>query len=327
MDLLQAEAVADLVAAETEAQRRQAVRQLEGALGTLYRAWSDDLRRVLAWQEAEIDFSTEDLPVGVEQTIVSDIAGLAETMTSHLEAGARGEHLRDGLFVTISGPPNVGKSSLINALAGRDAAIVSSQPGTTRDAIEVRLELAGIPVTLVDTAGLRDTDDEIEREGIRRALNHRDTADLVIELRESGAQLPKSGLAVLNKVDLIHPAPAPGPSAPTIPGACSLPGEDLAGWILISATTGEGLPALRARLEQEAINLAGLSSVPTLTRARHRVAIEQARRALQNAAAAPFADQRAEELRQAMRSLGRITGEVGVEDLLDTVFSTFCIGK
>jgi tRNA modification GTPase len=309
MDLLQAEAVADLVAAETDGQRRQALRQLGGALGALYGEWSDTLRRLLAWQEAEIDFSTEDLPGDLERRVLADIVDLRDRLAAHLAESRRAERLRDGLVFVVSGPPNVGKSSLLNALVERDAAIVSARPGTTRDAIEARVEFAGVPVTLVDTAGLREAADEIEQEGIRRAERYRAGADLVIEVREPGAGWPGDGLAVMNKADLLPV------------------GEASAGWLLVSAVSGEGVAALRARLTQEAAALAGPGSAPSFTRARHRAAIEAAHAALGAALSAGFVDLRAEELRLAMRALGRVTGAVGVEDLLDTVFCSFCIGK
>ena len=180
MDLTEAEAVHDLIAAETEAQRRQALRQLDGALGTLYRGWADRLRLLLAQQEALIDFPDEDLPPEVEAQVLGELAALRGEVAAHLDDGRRGERLREGLVFAVTGRPNVGKSSLMNALAERDVAIVSAIPGTTRDALEARVVLGGVPVTLVDTAGLRDTTDEIEAEGVRRARARAAEADLVI---------------------------------------------------------------------------------------------------------------------------------------------------
>ena len=185
MDLTAAEAVHDLVAAETEAQRRQALRQLDGALGTLYRGWADRLRLLLAQQEALIDFPDEDLPPEVEAQVVGELAALQREVAAHLDDGRRGERLREGLVFAITGRPNVGKSSLMNALAERDVAIVSAIPGTTRDALETRVVLGGVPVTLVDTAGLRDAADEIEAEGVRRARARAAAADLVIVVEET----------------------------------------------------------------------------------------------------------------------------------------------
>ena len=170
LDLTQAEAVADLAAAETEAQRRQALRQLDGALGALYRGWSERLLRLLAHLEAAIDFPDEDLPPEIEARVAAETAALAGEIEAHLADGHRGERLRDGIAVAIVGPPNAGKSSLLNQLARREAAITSPIAGTTRDVIEVAIDLAGYPVVLADTAGLRETADAIEQEGLRRAL-------------------------------------------------------------------------------------------------------------------------------------------------------------
>ena len=192
MDLTEAEAVHDLVAAETEAQRRQALRQLDGALGTLYGGWADRLRLLLAEQEALIDFPDEDLPPEVEAQVLGELAALRAEVAAHLDDDRRGERLREGLVFAVTGRPNVGKSSLVNALAERDVAIVSAMPGTTRDALETRVVLGGVPVTLVDTAGLRDATDEIEAEGVRRARARAAAADLVIVVEEVrlGAEAP-----------------------------------------------------------------------------------------------------------------------------------------
>ena len=186
MDLIEAEAIGDLVEAETSAQRAQALRQLEGALGGVYRDWAERLRVLLAQQEALIDFPDEDLPVETEALALAALAALTREIGAHLDDGRRGERLREGLVFAITGPPNVGKSSLVNALAERDVAIVSATPGTTRDALEARVVLAGVPVTLVDTAGLRETADAIEAEGVRRALARAAAADLVIVVGEAG---------------------------------------------------------------------------------------------------------------------------------------------
>ena len=189
MDLTECEAVHDLVAAETEAQRRQALRQLDGELGTLYSDWSDRLRLLLAQQEALIDFPDEDLPPEVEALVLGELEALRREVASHLDDNRRGERLREGLVFAITGRPNVGKSSLMNALAERDVAIVSATPGTTRDALETRVVLGGVPVTLVDTAGLRDAIDEIEAEGVRRARARAAAADLVLVVVEAGAEI------------------------------------------------------------------------------------------------------------------------------------------
>ncbi|MDR3538597.1 MAG: tRNA uridine-5-carboxymethylaminomethyl(34) synthesis GTPase MnmE, partial [Acetobacteraceae bacterium] len=311
MDLVEAEAVHDLIAAETEAQRRQALRQLEGALGSLYHGWAGALRGLLAQQEALIDFPDEDLPPEVEAEMLAALRRLRGAIAAHLDDSHRGEKLREGLCFAIAGAPNVGKSSLINALAERDVAIVSATPGTTRDALETRVVLGGVPVTLVDTAGLRETADAVEAEGVRRARARAASADLVIAVVEAGGSPPVADagrrLLVANKADL----GAPGPD----------------GALRVSALTGAGLDALRDRLASEARALTEGEGPPPLTRARHRVALQTALERLEAAEAADLAELRGEDLRLALNALGRITGRIGVEDILDTLFSQFCIGK
>jgi tRNA modification GTPase len=311
MDLPEVEAVHDLIAAETEAQRRQALRQLDGALGTLYGGWADRLRLLLAQQEALIDFPDEDLPPEVEAQVHRELAALQQELAAHLDDGRRGERLREGLVFAVTGQPNVGKSSLVNALAERDVAIVTPIPGTTRDALETRVVLGGVPVTLVDTAGLRDTVDEIEAEGVRRARARAATADLVVAVTEAGEAVAASDgqslVVVANKIDLGGSVPADA--------------------IAVSALTGEGLDALRARLAAAARSLTESAGPPPLTQARHRAALQEAVARLAGAQMADLPELRAEDLRLALRSLGRITGAVGVEDILDTLFARFCIGK
>jgi tRNA modification GTPase len=307
MDLTEAEAVHDLVAAETEAQRRQALRQLDGALGTLYGGWADRLRLLLAEQEALIDFPDEDLPPEVEERVLGELAALRAEVVAHLNDGRRGERLREGLVFAVTGRPNVGKSSLVNALAERDVAIVSASPGTTRDALEARVVLGGVPVTLVDTAGLRDATDEIEAEGVRRARARAAAADLVIGVSEVGEPVAQGDVLVANKIDL--------------------GGVVSEGAVGVSALTGEGLATLRARLVEAARSLTEGSGPPPLTQARHRAALQEAADRLAGAKVAELPELRAEDLRLALRALGRITGSVGVEDILDTLFARFCIGK
>jgi tRNA modification GTPase len=314
MDLVEAEAVYDLVAAETESQRRQALRQLEGALGALYQDWADRLRGILAYQEALIDFPDEDLPPEVEDQLLATLRTVRDEIRGHLDDAGRGEKLREGLFFAISGAPNVGKSTLVNALAEREVAIVSAIPGTTRDALETRVVLGGVPVTLVDTAGLRETTDSIEAEGVRRAIARAEDADLVITVVEVGApspDAPRHGIAhsllLANKADLGLAGPA--------------------GALRVSAKTGMGMDALRAQLADAARRMTESSGPPPLTRSRHRAALRAAAEHLDAAEQADLPELRGEDLRLAMRALGRITGHVGVEDILDTVFSRFCIGK
>jgi tRNA modification GTPase len=311
MDLLEAEAVGDLIDAETEAQRRQALRQLDGKLGEIYRDWAGRLRWLLAQQEALIDFPDEDLPPEVEDRVFSDIAALTAEIATHLDDGRRGERLRDGLVFAVSGPPNVGKSSLVNALAERDVAIVSPVAGTTRDAIEVRIVLAGVPVTLVDTAGLRDSGDAVEAEGVRRARARAAEADFRLIVGDTAQGVASAfdahSLRICNKIDL--------------------PGEVPSGTLGISVRTGAGMGQLRDALAGAATQLTEASGPPPLTRARHRAALAEALERLTTASAAELPELRGEDLRLALRSIGRITGEVGVEDLLGDIFGKFCIGK
>ncbi|GAN99504.1 tRNA modification GTPase TrmE/ThdF/MnmE [Komagataeibacter xylinus NBRC 13693] len=309
LDLMQAEGIADLIDAETEAQRRQALAQVDGAQSRLYQEWADRLRVLLAHQEALIDFPDEELPPEVEQELVNGLQALHATMQDYLATGEGAARLRRGLVFAIVGEPNVGKSSLLNALAGRDAAIVSTRAGTTRDAIEIRVVMGDVPVTLVDTAGLRETDDEIEAEGVRRSLFHVKQADCVVHVFTDGPpaeRLDGDGVLVCNKTDL---SPAPD------------------GVIGISVLTGAGMDVLRSVLADRARALtAGRASAP-FTRARHRAAIEETVHHLGRARMMAWPEMRGEEMRLAMRALGRLTGAVDVEALLDTVFGQFCIGK
>ena len=319
LDLTAAEGIADLIDAETEAQRRQALRQADGALAALYGDWAGRLARLLAHQEAAIEFAEDDLPTDLDARARAGAAGLRTEIAAHLADGGRGERLRDGLMVAILGAPNAGKSSLLNALAGREAAIVSARAGTTRDVVEVRLILGGVPVTIADTAGLRDAADEIEREGIRRAHRRAEEADLVLAVfatdaapdAETLAWIRPGGLVLANKIDL-----APAPTA--IGGVAPL---------TVSARSGEGLDELRARLAEAATRLAGPGDTALLTRPRHRAALTEAAAWLAEAEAAPLPELTSEALRAALRALGRLTGRVGVEAILDIVFADFCIGK
>lgn len=321
LDLTAAEGIADLVNADTELQRRQALRQMEGALGQVYEGWRGRLVRTLARLEAHIDFPEDDLPSDLLLEVQRLAGGLQRDIGAHLADNRRGERLREGVSVAILGAPNSGKSSLLNYLAGRDAAIVSARAGTTRDVVEVRLDLGGYLVDLADTAGLRDATDEIEAEGVKRALTRAEAADINILLFD-GANFPEidqgtfalmddRALPAISRMDL-----AGGP-----------PGERLNGALPISIKTGNGLPDLMAALQKRVETLAGSGEAPSLTRARHRHALEEAMSALDGALAAGAPELIAEDLRLAVRSIGRITGRVDVEDILDVVFRDFCIGK
>ena len=322
LDLTRVEAIADLIDAETEAQRRQAMRQAGGALAALYDGWRAELIGALAHLEAVIDFPDEDLPPETEAEIAGTIAALARDVGRHLADARRGERLRDGVAVAVLGPPNVGKSSLVNALARRDVAIVSPRPGTTRDAIEVHLDLGGYPAILTDTAGLRDAGGAVEAEGIRRALARAENADLRLVMLDARAPDPDAALAALidgdalvalNKTDLRDDPP---PAEVAGRGA-----------LAISAKTGDGLDALTERLGLAVKERAASGASPAPTRLRHRLALEACLAALERAREQTAPELRAEDLRAAAAALGRLTGRVGVEDVLDAIFRDFCIGK
>ena len=332
LDLSQVEGLADLIDAETEAQRRQALRQMDGALSRRIEAWREDLISTLAYAEAAIDFPDEELPHDLQDRIKHKILWVQESLSQIVEDDGRGERLRDGLYIAIIGPPNAGKSSLLNALARRPAAIVSETAGTTRDVIEVHLDLGGYPVTLADTAGLRPVEaaakatgqGAVEAEGIRRARAGAAAADLklaVFDVQEAPrfddatlAFVDADTLVVLNKCDLV-----------SVPEEVAVGGR-LA--VKVSAITGAGLADLLGLLEGEAeARLGGGGTTAVLTRARHRHALEDCAAALERSAAAHLAELVVEDLRLAVRALGRISGRVDVEDVLDVIFRDFCIGK
>lgn len=319
LDLTEAEAIADLVDAETAAQRRQALRQMEGALGQLYDGWRHRLTRALAHLEADIDFPEEDLPGGLSDAVRPVVVTLVAELTAHLADQGRGERLRDGISIAILGAPNAGKSSLMNAIARRDVAIVSNQAGTTRDVIEVQLDLGGYPVLLADTAGLREAADQVESEGIRRAMDRAGKADLKL-LVFDGVSDPDAATLALADGDallVMNKADQPGARPP-------LSGTPV---LRVSARTGDGIPTLLAALQAEVAKRYAPSGAPALTRARHRSALEDCLSHLQRALQAPLPELAAEDVRLAARSLGRITGRVDVEELLDVIFRDFCIGK
>jgi tRNA modification GTPase len=315
MDLAEAEGVADLIDAETEGQRRQALRQLEGVLSRQVAAWREEAIACLAGAEAALDFSDEgDVDdSGLDAALLGRATALRDAVAGALADGRRGERLREGFWVVLAGEPNAGKSTLLNALARRDAAIVSDIPGTTRDAIEVRLDLEGLPVVLVDTAGLRETEEAVEAEGIRRSRARIAQADLVLALVPPGGTPPAldgaPALTVRTKADL-----------------SGVTGDGLA----VSAQTGAGLPALLDALRERAE--AGLGQGDALiTRARHRDALERClahlTRLCAGASQGLAPELVAEDLRLAVRALGEVGGHVGVEDVLDRLFAGFCIGK
>ena len=326
LDLAEVEGLADLIDAQTAMQRKQALRQMGGALSARIDTWRTRLIQAQAHLEAVIDFGDEDLPPGLLEEVAASAQDLAAEMAATLTEGHRGERVREGVSVAILGAPNAGKSSLLNVLARRDAAIVAETAGTTRDVVEVHLDLGGYPVTLADTAGLRDvavSGDPIEVEGMRRARARAAAADLrlaVFDLSAGPAGDPATRevlgpdtLAVGNKVDrLTGPPPA------------RLDGQPLHA---ISVATGAGIAALLDTLTQAVAARFTPGESGGITRARHREALSATCEALERAQTAPLPELMAEDLRLAIRALGRITGRVDVEDILDVIFADFCIGK
>ncbi|MGN7772303.1 tRNA uridine-5-carboxymethylaminomethyl(34) synthesis GTPase MnmE [Phyllobacterium sp. 22552] len=318
-DLTAAEGLADLIAAETDSQRRLALQISSGAQAQLYSGWRSELIRARALIEAELDFADEsDVPGSVSDLVWEQMADLAGRITKHVGDGKRGAIVRDGYRVVIIGAPNAGKSSLLNILAGSDVAIVSDEPGTTRDLIEIKLDLSGITVLITDTAGIRNTTGAVEMMGIERALDRAHSADLILSVTDLSDPIPLDDVPLTENVLRI------GTKADLV--SESEMGEyDL----VISTRSNVGVDALLTLLSQKAEAAAGDISDPLPTRRRHMELLNEAGielRAAIDDIAAPL-EVRAEYLRRASYSLGRITGDVDVEDILDVVFSQFCIGK
>jgi len=391
MDLTAVEGLADLVMAETEGQRRQAYRQMRGALGKQADAWRERLIQALALVEARIDFSDEgDVPEDLLAPALAIAGALEAEIAGALADGQRGERLRDGLVVAIAGPPNAGKSTLLNRIARREAAIVSPYAGTTRDVIEVHLDLGGMPVTLLDTAGIRDTDNPVEMEGVRRARQRAAAADLVLWVVDASAPdaLPGEAETWLRRPLAHSPDAGAAQAAGIAMQAADIKSESVArSWLVvnkcdlnqevtkslraggpedrseakgrfnetitsmvnkqltsknesvthnsepvfsISALSGDGVPPLLGALERFAADALAGADAALVTRARHRRALEETLAALRRAVTRPVAEREdllAEELHGAARALGRLTGRVDVEDILDVIFRDFCIGK
>ena len=322
IDLTAAEGIADLIDAETEAQRRQAQRQAGGELARHYDQWREQIIEAQALIEADIDFSDEgDVDSSVYQRAHQRIEQLAVELAGHLNSASRGEIIRSGYRVVIAGPTNAGKSSLLNALAERDVAIVSDQAGTTRDVIEVHLDLAGFPVIVSDTAGMRQTHDAVEQEGIRRTLSRAAQADLVIWLRDLAAENiddppPQEAARIINvynKSDLAM-------------NTCGGLNEKT---LRISAKTGAGIPELIEQLSAIIQQDLTWNDSVAPTNSRHRHYLSQSQTYLETflSGGADQLELRAEDLRMAATALGRLTGRIDVEDVLDQIFSRFCIGK
>jgi tRNA modification GTPase len=318
LDLTQAEALKDLIDAETEAQRVQALRQYGGALSALYEDWRARLIRASAWAEAQIDFSDEEIPSDLSQRSRVEIEDIIQEIQRHMDDSRRGELVRDGVFLTLIGPPNAGKSSLLNALARRDVAIVAETPGTTRDVLEVKLDLDGYAVTVADTAGLREVADTVESEGVRRALARAGSSDLVLLLLDGSLSEPLLGL----------PAEVVEQASLTVWNKSDLPSPVARQGMKLSLKTGEGFDQLLAAIAAKVTErLETPQEAPVLTRARHRYALEQAQESLARALSSGQAELFAEDLRLAVRWIGRITGRIDIEELLDVIFRDFCIGK
>jgi tRNA modification GTPase len=313
MDLAQVEGLADLVAAETASQRDQALALAGGALTQLADDWRKRCLDVLAEAEAALDFAEDEADVAarLDEAARHQLIAMADELAGIIADAGRAARIRDGLVIAVTGAPNVGKSSLVNALAMRDVAIVTAVPGTTRDALEVPLDLGGIAATLIDTAGLRETDDPVEAEGITRARRKVQAADLVLTVvtADTLPDAAPTGLLVVNKIDL---------GAPTVLPDGALP---------ISVHSGEGLSALRTWLVDWAASATRPGEPALLAHARHRAAFAEAEAALREAADATEGVLRAESLRLAAHAFGRIAGRIGVDDVLDRIFSRFCIGK
>ena len=311
LDLAQVEGLADLIASETEAQRQQALRLFSGGLGELAAHWRERLIRASALLTVTIDFADEEVPVDVSPEVLELIAEVQTAIQAQVDGFGAAERIRTGYEVAIVGPPNVGKSTLLNALAGRDAAITSEIAGTTRDVIEVRMELAGLPVTLLDTAGLRETDDTVEKIGVARALERAKAADLRVFLIESDGK----------------PEFDPAQDDIVMTSKADLSGEKLGS---VSGKTGAGVVEL---VEQIGARLSSKTAKAGLaTRARHKEAMERCLVSLADAsnrvALGPeFTDIASEELRISLEALNMLIGRVDVENVLDEVFSSFCLGK
>ncbi|MBI5261893.1 MAG: tRNA uridine-5-carboxymethylaminomethyl(34) synthesis GTPase MnmE [Bradyrhizobium sp.] len=330
LDLTEAEGLDDLIHADTDRQRRQALRQLRGLLGDRARDWRARIIEAAALIEAGIDFSDEgDVPTELMAPALVTIKALRDEIAEVLAGQGRGERLREGLVVAIAGPPNVGKSTLMNQLARREVAIVSPHAGTTRDVIEVQLDLDGYPVTVIDTAGIRDTADPVEQEGVRRARARAAEADLVLWLtdgkveRGSRSDGESEVWIIRNKIDL--------EAGPERSGGCeqASAGPQVGGnYFAISASRGDGVAELVAALVAFASNYLGGSEGAVVTRVRQRELLQEALNSLERSLRLEQGEELvAEELRAASVALGRLLGRIDVEDVLGTIFQTFCIGK
>ncbi len=331
LDLTEAEGLDDLIHADTDRQRRQALRQLQGLLGNRARDWRERIIEASALIEAGIDFSDEgDVPAELMAPAVKAIGALHDEIAEVLAAQGQAERLRDGLVVAIAGEPNVGKSTLINQLARRDVAIVSPHAGTTRDVIEVQLDLDGYPVTVIDTAGIRESDDPVEQEGVRRARARAEDADLVLWLVEAGRAVDPDAMSLLGKSG--NASSPSGGAIWIVRNKIDLGGvEDvrLRGEFGIAASRGDGIPELVDALVKFAADFFGTTEGALVTRARQRDLLRRASDSLRRSLELVEEGEElaAEELRAAAYALGRLLGRVDVEDVLGAIFQKFCVGK
>ena len=324
MDLTEAEGLADLIDSETEGQRKQAIRQMQGGLRAIYEEWRETLLDALAQIEGEIDFPDEgDIPDALSHKAYPYLSETIASMEKRLADGVKGERIRAGLDIAIIGAPNAGKASLINSLAGREAAITSSEAGTTRDIVEVQLTVAGLPVRLSDTAGLREADNAVEAEGVKRAKVRAIESDIRIFVQDSSSNdwdeealgwLGPKDFCVLNKSDLEVTTKAASVPCPVLS---------------LSTKTQDGLDDLRAQLEVRITEMFSPSQDAGLTRARHRDCVlrakESAARALDNLGHAP--ELSGDDIRRALHAIKELAGETDIERVFDRIFSRFCVGK
>ncbi len=322
IDLVQAEAIPDLIAAETKAQHKQALRQLQGELGEIYENWRFQIIEISALTESCIDFPDDDLPQNIVDELSQKLRALKKEIASHINDQKRGQKIKDGLSLAIIGAPNVGKSSLLNFLAKSEVAIVSDIAGTTRDVIEIHLEIAGVAVKIADTAGLRISEDKIEQEGIRRA--HKKAADADIKILVIDATNPQNHhdlidentIMLVNKIDL--------PSARHLEQSEGYPFADA---IKISITKNQNVDLLIKTLEEKVLEILPQQSSPLITQERYRKSLIDALYYLENFSLDKNIELAAEDLRLAALEISKITGRINVDDILDVIFSKFCIGK
>jgi len=317
IDLVQAEAIPDLIASETEAQHSQALRQLQGDLGKIYDSWREKLIEISARIEAFIDFPDDDLPQDLIDKIEMDVRNLSSEIVMHLDDKKIGQKIKDGLSLAIIGSPNVGKSSLINFLANSDVAIVSDIAGTTRDIVETHLAIAGVPIKIADTAGLRSTIDLIEKEGIKRALKKAEMADIKIFMfdaknpilrDEDLALIDEKAIVVINKIDLADDF-------------------NFEGAIKISLNENLNTKQLIQKLEERVLQILPKNNHPLITQERYRVILQEALLNLESFSLQKNIELAAQDLRLACLEIGKITGKIDIENILDAIFSRFCIGK